>query len=173
MQWITGICIGEYAPCARTPLNHLPSVPCFPHRRMLIRGPLPPRGGEGFGAKPSDVAAVLAVGGVKRFIEFTKIHQATALAHRFCFSLVASRGTDIQDPQSNNLQCRVQSANTLPWRSALQLHRIANSGAVLTSQGLHRCVEQCSMQNTVHLHYSAVLHGTTQCRREPYTSIQL
>ena len=55
---------------------------------------VPPHPGGGGGAKPLDVAALLAVGGAYCLSPFMKIHQAAVLAHRFCFSLVVGRGSN-------------------------------------------------------------------------------
>ena len=44
---------------------------------------------------------------------FTTIHQAAVLAHRFCFSMVAGRGTHtLKDLYGNNLQCEVPRSST-------------------------------------------------------------
>ena len=66
-------------------------------------------GGVGFGTEPSDVAGLQAVGDPIDFLPPTKIHQAAASAHCFCFSIGSgSWHQHIQDGRSNNLRCRVQ-----------------------------------------------------------------
>ena len=60
LQWITGIHIREYVPCARTPLGHLPSRFMLP---PLSREKGCPRG-VGFGMSPGGRGWREGVGGV-------------------------------------------------------------------------------------------------------------
>ena len=55
---------------------------------------------------------------------FTKIHQANVLARRLRFSIQIHVAI-------------ILSASTLPWQSALQFYRSANSGALFTSLPQH------------------------------------